>query len=260
MAYPHSRLDQNPEARHRPPSACASRQETLIQDHITKYFEARIPDSAYDTHEKFVAAIKERAVPFRLMDLPPELRIQIIELSLDDPDSAFKKMDNDGHGALVRIKHANYRGTGLPTPLIARTTRNLRAESLPVFYARVELNIGDNVGQKMTGRKFVTRVRKAANRIGPDVARMLRRVAFGVEVHPREMDIDSMQVVMVRDMKRGLRIETEMKLRHGEDLLEQLAEDVGAAARKGGLGGEAIFTAIVRRPQLWDTKAELLRV
>lgn len=155
----------------------------LIQETITKYFEARIPEAAYDTHEKLISAIKERAVPFRLMELPAELRIQILELSLDDPESRVGATIDRPPGPVVPIALGHNSDSGLPTPSIAKATRYLRIECLPIFYARVELILGDIEKQKASGEEIVKRVRRLAARIGPDVCRMLKRVTFTAQLY-----------------------------------------------------------------------------
>lgn len=55
--------------------------------------------------------------PFRFMDLPPELRIQIYSLVAVDPDGKQQNL------------------TGLVLPPIARVSRLVRIESLPIFFS-----------------------------------------------------------------------------------------------------------------------------
>lgn len=58
-------------------------------------------------------------------------------------------------------------------------------------------------------------------------------------------------------MKNGIRITSDVKLKAGNEMLDEHAHEVGAAAPSENLGGEVIFMAIERSTRAWEKEREL---
>ncbi|KAI9714822.1 MAG: hypothetical protein M1820_000111 [Bogoriella megaspora] len=131
--------------------------------------------------------------PFRLMDLPIELRIAIHEYLVIDSEPILTRIPNP-RPITTKTPHASVQSPScrLAQPAITRTSRQLRREALPIFYGK---NIFRDEDWDRTGSPFESDFVIWLDRIGKQNRQLLRHIelhacghaAYGFYKNPSTM-------------------------------------------------------------------------
>ncbi|KAK5124663.1 hypothetical protein LTR85_001376 [Meristemomyces frigidus] len=226
-------------------SAEAKETTRLVKLSIRPEMLTRIPLELQDNVHDLVPALRKLATPFRLMDLPTELRLEILELALryEDPVTLINTFSYDNEDAGYRPKVTN-------PPSITSACRKLREETLPIYYSlntfRMVLNHLDDDGLT---RLRVPEVKSWAGR-NPVALQYLQELAVMVkslEFWALNRDQDLPREVTVRyhadtgvelELSIGMKVPSLSGIAYDRLLRHEVVVERYRKAR--GLGGEAV--------------------
>ncbi|KAK5708734.1 hypothetical protein LTR17_020444 [Elasticomyces elasticus] len=210
----------------------------LIMSRISPGLEKRIPATARDDPASLLSCLRALAKPFRLNDMPPEIRARIYHLH-------FKQAGRYSVSSATspRVSHES--------PALLLVSRAIRSEALSVFYRSSEFEFAF-VSRGVKGR-ISTAVRNWAKNYVKQGARDLRCLC--VRAHWAEPFVE-----VTLDMKKGLVVIfkggdrwpawgfTSEQKRDWRKHIEQVEADRQAL----GLLGEALILAFTSKPELWE--------
>ena len=235
---------------------------SLIQGYVSPESLERVPDSERSNGFYLMRCLKKHARPFRFLDLPPELRNRVYELVLPPTDTV--------HESRRRYYEVFWGISGAPNktllfpdavdryPPLTQTSRQLRAETLPSFYANAEMRLDFYPLDGETGDDRVSeQVQRWASDTVGCYAKHLRQVT--IRLHhdcryvPDEVSFRSSPGhELAWNVLCGLHAE-------GRELLDKHTQNIeGERQKRGFSGGEAIIRAIVQQPEIWQ-KGRLFR-
>jgi len=113
---------------------------TIIWCHASPYVRLRVPDKDRMNPTTLIRALRELARPFRMMDLPPEIRLRIYLFSLPPYDSEdiwlLERLKD--RGSSQKFEDTN---RGITAPPLMSVSRQVRLEALPVYLQTTTLNL-----------------------------------------------------------------------------------------------------------------------
>ncbi|KAK5721623.1 hypothetical protein LTR15_006212 [Elasticomyces elasticus] len=219
---------------------------TLITNLISKGILGRISDSRKDDPEALAHSLRALAKPFRLNDLPPELRGRIYSIW-------FK--------SARRHTYTFFKSKSISSPkppsmlLVSRATR---LEALPLFYrsSEFQLHFTRSQGEKFDGRATypVAMMRRWAE-VGVkagvrDLRRLCVRRQYRHPVVVVTLDVNKNKGLAVNfEEKDAVRLFTSEQKESWKKHIEQVEADRQAL----GLLGKALILAFTSKPELWET-------
>lgn len=225
-----------------------------IRLQVSPGFLARVPEDlwqgACDVGEIY-AGLTKLCGPFRLMDLPAELRV-----------NTFEEVVQGGEEC---VQNKNKTWTITPArriPALAQTTRQLREEVLPIYFSTtafhidIDIDVWDgNGGRRLLYVDALSELTLSWTRhfVGAFAAH-LRHHTLDLSVMDRSQPLDSRATVdLVFSKDKGYRV------RYGEEMsirsryqIEKHERKVNAAREKLGFNGESILGALMEDCHMWD--------
>jgi len=228
----------------------------------------RVPAKDLTNLNDFIYAMFRHSKPFRIMDLPPELRAMIIELLYDSLSQDTQTVDLMADAVLEII------------PVIAHVKCEFRSQTLGLhaakthFILRSESEVDTrlrktsrlaNYGFNIDSTYVSDAVLAWARLFRPRHLKLLRRVSIELPPHAikRSMGGWRAEASVLRHSKlqfsfskTGLEVvENTCLSRARRELLEEHVEAVGKTAEFLGLQGEALFMALTSNKMIWSRLA-----
>ncbi|KAK5686324.1 hypothetical protein LTS10_002441 [Elasticomyces elasticus] len=206
----------------------------LIKPQVSTAFFARVPGAHRGKPNELLRSLHALARPFRLNDLPPELRASIYKLHFGQ--------------SLCQIKAWTMKDATIQSRsnllLVSRATR---LEALPIFFGGLEVCF--------TGTRYFPRytVEKAINNwvenSVKENVKFLRRLRVQL---PRRMELYCITISL--DMQRGLQAECSANVAKEKKLAWDRHVIKLEPTRKAlKLQGEAIILAVTTKDDIWGT-------
>ncbi|KAK4960078.1 hypothetical protein LTR10_002969 [Elasticomyces elasticus] len=215
---------------------------TLITNLVSEGILGRISDSGKDNPENLLDSLRDLAKPFRLNDLPPELRERIYSF----------------HFAEEQVYLFSSRKTYHTLPSLLLVSCVSRLQALPIFYrdSKFLFSSSEREHEKKNGRvnHTVVALRQWAKSALQQGVRDLRRLCVCT------MGRYSATIVVTLDVlnKKGLMVTFERETRSRFFTAKQKQawrkhiEQLEADRQALGLLGEALILAFTTKPELWE--------
>ena len=216
-----------------------------------------------------VLALQATARPFRFMDLPAEIRLRIYQLELTAKSSLQPFMLLKRRNATIAPPF-EYNEAPLVEPCILSLSKQIRAEALPVYHRRIDVNLLFNDRaygmfdlllarheDRPTNAERVDAMHRWASTITPDNIRNLRRISvqlplLAICTTAGEEDMLHFSLTVING-RPELRIAPHVWLKpDSQELLRNHAGATSSMARTLKLEGEALIMVLVSRPEIWD--------
>ena len=217
---------------------------------------------------RLFSALRATARPFRFMDLPAEIRYSIYQLEL--PAKTHTQTLT-----LLKCRSGRpspafeYNGVSFLEPQILATSRQIRAEALPLYYinSSVELMFNNRVLKTwMISKKRLYRPTNAdrvcaingwAATIKPDSMRLLRKISVQLPLvtvcSPKGREDMLRFSLSISDGKPEVHVTPHVWLKPiSQELLRNHASVVSNLAHVLKLEGEALIMVLMSRPDIWD--------
>lgn len=247
----------------------AKEMATIIWCHTSPNVKARVPKIDREHPYTLIRALRRRTRPFRLMDLPPEIRLKIC--LYNSPPSNSKEISLLEPSILSR-SFENTREGWIESPLLS-INRQLRLELLPVYLKTTsfDLRFTYRHDSERTLRdaqlypKFWPRPTNAdqvyamnawVSRSKPDSLKLLRKISvqlppLAVCNGPRDDMLDISVDFVDGDLK--LKVGKHPWLKPDSQLLlEDHASAISKLAQSLKLQGESLALFLTSRPDMWD--------
>ncbi|KAK5686326.1 hypothetical protein LTS10_002443 [Elasticomyces elasticus] len=206
---------------------------TSICEHVSPALLARVPMHARDTPQELVSRLRALARPFRLNDLPPELRARIFRFHFG-PVTRY----NIGAGS---VKDE----TKQPLSNLLIVSRATRTEALPLFLGSAEICFQDPLFSFHRGGNFIieTNIREWIQTSIKENTKYLRSIKV------REyFTIRGWEVVVRLDRKKGLKLGPTPKMSPEErGVWKDHVKKIEAIRQTLGLQGEAVVLALTTK-------------
>jgi len=235
---------------------------------VSPYVRYRVPEESRKSTGRLFSALRATARPFRFMDLPAEIRYSIYQLEL--PAKTHTQTLTLLKRRFGRSSPAfEYNGVSLVEPQILATSRQIRAEALPLYYkdSHVELMFSNRVYKarlisklrpsRPTNADRVCAINRWAATIKPDSIRLLRKISVQLpflamcSLKGRE-DMLHFSLSTSND-KPKVHVTPHAWLNSvSQELLHNHASVVSNLAHVLNLEGEALIMVLMSRPDIWD--------
>lgn len=234
--------------------ASISGDKYTIRPQVSPGLLARVPVDLWQRPrdvEEIYAGLKKLCLPFRLMDLPAELRVNIYDEVIKGEEECVQRKDRTWTITPARRM-----------PALAQTTRQLRQEVLPIYFSTTtfHIDIDMDVAEGYLDKRLNYCDGLAAltqdwsrNCVGAS-ATHLRRITLDLSVLDLSEPLDSRaKVELVFSKSRGYRVcyGEEMSIRT-RDQIAKHEKRVNYARKIGGFNGESILWALVQDCRVWD--------
>ena len=250
-------------------SGAAKEMATIIWCHTSPNVKVRVPNIYREDPYTLIRALRKRARPFRLMDLPPEVRLKIClydsppsnskEIFLLEPPICSRDFENTKKGMIE-------------SPLLS-INRQLRLELLPVYLKTASFDLRftyrhdfertlrdaqlhPEFWPRPTNAERVCAMNAWVLRSKPDSLNLLREVSVQLPLlavcNDRRDDMLDIRVEFVEG-NLELKVEKHPWLKPDSRLLlEDHASAISKLAQSLKLQGEALALFLTSRPDMWD--------
>lgn len=231
-----------------------SRKESkdLIPGQVSPGILARlgIPRSSIKSTEILLSRLEGVATPFRLLDLPAELRDQVYSYHFDQllPRTSV---------VFISLQDTY----GVPRPAICRANRQLRQETAHLVYGRPTYSLCRNYQSMDSGTDVVKAIRRWKSTIPAQHIRLF--LSIELQSATRFLKISPANICRYKPVRFDYSPKLGLNM-HSEDLkgppIKLLADYIARVARDSGgeaAEGNLIFRAMTSEPNLWDVKGPL---
>ncbi|KAK5721622.1 hypothetical protein LTR15_006211 [Elasticomyces elasticus] len=203
----------------------------LVEPQVSTAIMKRVPTAQQDSANKLLKSLYTLARPFRLNDLPPELRKQIYGFHF-------------GHATRYHVKYGPGGKTPTPPPSLLLVSRTIRTEALPLFFNMAEICF--SVARTLTlpcQSRAEQNIRAWVRNCAKDNVGMLRHVVLklGIQGKPPEITITF-------DLKTGLQVRFSSNiLPTQENSWREHIKKLEASREVLRLQGEALILALTSK-------------
>jgi hypothetical protein len=272
-AYPYSFL-------RLPPTVRSSDLCDSIWWHVSPHVRSRVSEKDRKLPRRLFTVLHRTARPFRLMDLPVEIRRRIYRLGLAETTSSQTL-------TLLRPKPGRnppwfeYNHAFLVEDKLLSINRQVRVETLPLHYREVSVDLifnereysknnlsilvsrlrrvqsGESQKHRPTNTDRVKAMHRWASTMRPGSMRHLRRISVQLPLlavcSPEGCEDMLRFSLSVIDGKPELRVAPHPWLKPvSQELLREHLSTISNLAHTLKLQGEALIMALVSRPEIWD--------
>lgn len=237
--------------------------------HVSPHVRCRVSETDRELPQQLVLALQATAQPFRFMDLPAEIRLRIYQLELPAKNSMRRFTLFERRNGIIAPPF-EYNKPPLNEPYILSISHQIRAEALPVYHRRIDVNLifdhraYSKFGLALARREYrptnaarVDAMHRWASTITPDNIRNLRRISvqlplLAICTTAGEEDMLHFSLTVIKS-RPELRIAPHVWLKpDSQELLRNHAGAISSMARTLKLEGEALIMVLVSRPDIWD--------
>ncbi|KAK5708733.1 hypothetical protein LTR17_020443 [Elasticomyces elasticus] len=210
---------------------------SLIKPSVSAALMNRVPVAQRDNVNELLGSLKALAKPFRLNDLPPELRARIYGFHFGQ---AVRYITTGGPREWAKQS---------PSKLLL-VSRATRAEALPIFFDGLEVRF---VGPRTPLENFADTERSILSWVETNVkedVKYLRRLRIEVPV----VIGGKYDITVTFSMQTGLRAEYSSELPDKRrQRWEKHIKKIEASRKALGLQGEAIIMAVTTKAEIWGS-------
>ncbi|KAK4499489.1 hypothetical protein PRZ48_010004 [Zasmidium cellare] len=217
----------------------------VILSRVSTSLLLRVPIEDRFQPRKLLAHLITFSKPFRILDLPFEIRLRIYEMYLDAAPCSTEVL-NECYG----------RTTTCVLPHLTKTCRQIRQESLKLFISSKTLNIElpDSTDESQALRNMDT-IRRWAEKCARAYLRHVRHLNLWTFHHYKGFrcslsftDHEGLKISLENDRPRDY---DDAKAEAKRKQLQEHAEKIEAERRALDLKGESIILAMIRDTQVW---------
>ncbi|KAK4891936.1 hypothetical protein LTR27_009461 [Elasticomyces elasticus] len=213
----------------------------LISTCVSKALMSRVPIANRKTPNAFLFALRALATPFRLNDLPLELRCRIYGFHFAQKTSY--RLSCTGFRS---NRHGGYHQS---TAHLLRASRAVRMEATPIFYGGLEPNFYWRIPSRKPNETLVERaIRTWVRDQVKENAGYLRYLQIEMET---KRDVHS--ITFSLNQNTGLEVKFSSKFPQPEKRnWESHVKKIEANRKAFGLQGQAIIWAVTSKADIWD--------
>ncbi|EME49269.1 hypothetical protein DOTSEDRAFT_30544 [Dothistroma septosporum NZE10] len=204
-----------------------------------------IPAEAFDHIHALVPVLRKiTGTPFRLLDLPAELRVRILETTFE------KKQPGDLHAEAPKNGQVvGFMRRSPSRPAACRASRQLRVESIPIFLKGSEFRLVHNMEDRVAPGALRDWSLAHKQLLGS-----LRRLTVQFRPPMSRRQITVMRIAFVYSHGKGLHIDEREEMSEVSALsdVDNVVARLNAFGQTNGLEG-ALTTMYFTPPEMWSS-------